>query len=326
MQPSAFFPYNIILNCRCYCGVLLSAFLPPKVQIMSAGRIPNARLNDLYGIVPTQGRRLLDGGVYGILFNLDGVAIKPFATKPEAKFSDVEITSCTIKHVESAPVHVVSLRTGNDDKATTGLQGELWNVFEFADGQKYAGTPVTDLLILLAEMTTPGPKGVPELVALRKNGGFKKTFSINDDLVKFAAGEVTFQSLIKGKLKCNVDFMNHTMKGVIGLFLQGGDNVLVKDVTITGVSNKGKLDFVPQCKANDPLFKTYDGASARGVAVVASTDVKLKNVKIIGVTSTYGAASGVDVFNGSKNVCISDVTLLRIGGKSVAGGALPKCY
>ena len=36
-----------------------------------------------------------------------------------------------------------------------GLQGEIWNVLDFTDGDFYTGTHVMDLLILLAKLTKP---------------------------------------------------------------------------------------------------------------------------------------------------------------------------
>lgn len=261
-----------------------------------------------------------------MLFNSEGVVTGAFLSKsPIAPFQDLEISQCNIKHVVAAPVHVVSLRTA-DNKVTTGLQGEKWNVFEFSDGNKYVGTPVSDLLILLAKLSTPGKAALPELVALReKTGGYKKTFSINSDLVDFASGKVQLKKLIKGGLKCNLDFMGHVHKGVIGLFLQGGTNVRVTDVSIDGVSNQGKAEFISECKASDPMFKSYGGVDARGVAVVASSNVSFTRLTVNDVSSKDGAASGIDVFKGSKDVCMIKVNVRKVAGKNISGGTFNRC-
>ena len=121
--------------------------------MLRSGRITSRDLDERYGIPEVNGERLLDGGVYGMLFNSDGVAIGPFVSEIFrcGQLAEVELQSVTIKSVKSAPVHTVGVRDG--DGQSIGFQGEVWSVFEFLDGDRYSGTPMTDLLVLLAELS-----------------------------------------------------------------------------------------------------------------------------------------------------------------------------
>ena len=93
----------------------------------------------------------------------------------------------------------------------------MWNVLELSAGGEYTATPMTDLLLLLADLSS-GAGAVPELVWMRGTRALNK-FDIGDDLLAFCKGELPFTQLINRSLKCNADFQNHVMKGVIGLFL-----------------------------------------------------------------------------------------------------------
>lgn len=158
----------------------------------------------------------------------------------------------------------------------------------------YQGTPMSDLLILIAKLSKPGT-GTPELIQMRESGGLKR-FDIHVDLVSFADGQLTFDDLIANRLICNIDVQVHTQKGVIGVMIQGGQDIKLTDVAIGSVQNLGERTFVEICAAHDPIGKGgYDGTDARGLAVVASRGVTLNNVTIGLVHSETGESIGVDV-------------------------------
>lgn len=114
---------------------------------------------------------------------------------------------------------------------------------------------------------------------------------------------------------------------MIGLMMQAGTRLKIEDVHIKGVRNLGKVEFTKECGKDDPEFKRYAGADSRGVAIVASRNVVMKNVSVSRVSSEYGNAVGVDVFNGSTHVCEKNLSITNVRGKSdkKALGPLSKC-
>lgn len=59
----------------------------------------------------------------------------------------------------------------------------------------------------------------------------------------------------------------------------------VQDVTVDGVENWSEAEFLDECAKDDPMFTSFGGAHARGVAVVASRKVTLDNVRVSDVYS-----------------------------------------
>lgn len=123
------------------------------------------------------------------------------------ELSDIELKDVAINDVDGAPKHVVGIKN-SDNAGSKGFHSELWNAFEFTDGHKYVGNVLSDLCVTLAQLSSPELGGEEELVEMRKRKEFR-TFNIDENLVQFARGELTFPEVSKGNLLCNVDFMLH---------------------------------------------------------------------------------------------------------------------
>lgn len=184
---------------------------------------------------------------------------------------------------------------------------------------------MSDLMLILADLSDPEKGTSPALQAHRENGEFRK-FTLSYELVRFARGEVSFNSLVEDNLKCNMDIMAHVLKGTVGVLSQGVRNLRMYDVDVRNTVNYGRVNYVDWCESNDALFETYLGASAQGIVLNVSNRVDLKGVHVDGVVSWQGKAEGLVI--SSRNVCDIGVRVTNLKGSDGEEGVvgdLDKC-
>ena len=103
--------------------------------------------------------------------------------------------------------------------------------------------------------------------------------------------------------------MAHSMKGTIGIFLQGLQSSTIMNVTLEGISNIGGLGEVNKCPTGTPM---YQGSITRGCAVVMNKNVLFKNVNLKGIYSKSSKAIGFDFINGGSNITMQNFKCLNI--------------
>ena len=96
------------------------------------------------------------------------------------------------------------------------------------------------------------------------------------------------------------DSMGHFMKGLIGFFISAGKNIISFNMEIKNIKNMG-LHGKESEKDILPLMTIYNGAATRGLAIVGSEDIFLKNISIDNIISEHGNSCGLDLINECKN-------------------------
>ena len=248
------------------------------------------------------GTRCVDGNNYGIVVNRVGVAVGPFidrsAFEPEKATRDVVIEDVQI-YGTCGNIHEVVFLTGSGPDVAGGMS----NLDDTSDPatRMSVHNAMDDLRSAFAQYSDckgPGVSGVAEFAAMRAMGmmgTFKATCEWSD---WYESTEIPYSDTDMTPV-CNADAMNHKQKGVFGLFMQGVEGAIVKDVTVEGVVNHGALGSTicgPYISDSNPPSHLlgYTGCQAYGYAVIASVDVMFKgNNTIKDVSSTLCHASGI---------------------------------
>ena len=196
----------------------------------------------------------------------------------------------------------------------------------------YKADALHDMLFALANWSNALPKND----TLRRYLG---TLNIDQTTVDWASEGIA-HVWTEANYSCNGDAMNHRQKGVIGLFIQGTERVLVENVEIIGVENHGMIgsekcgtyrqtpgDDAPE----DHDSVGYTGGQARGVVITTSKDVVLRNTSVSEILSHESTSYGLHIFNEVNQVCVEGVSITNVTATSVTsvndpGLALPRVY
>lgn len=127
--------------------------------------------------------------------------------------------------------------------------------------------------------------------------------------------------LARFELRCNGDSMHHVNKGVIGVFIQAVDGLVLERVGVDGVVNAGE----PGSDLAGPYIGPtdgghlgqerqlgYGGADARGVYLGACSDARVRGLRISNVESAHGSAHGIELSGGTRRVVLRDCALGRV--------------
>lgn len=133
--------------------------------------------------------------------------------------------------------------------------------------------------------------------------------------VPYSATDYQLSPGFKMQVLCNGDTMHHVNKGVIGLFIQSVDGLMLDNVIISGVKNtgyKGEERAGSYLGSEDGGHESqgdivgYSGADARGIYIGACSNVELRDPKVFSVISDYGSGYGIEIANGNHNVIVEN--------------------
>ena len=254
----------------------------------------------------TSEKKLSDTNLYGLLLNINGVAIgKKISSRPnndKIGNEDILLHNIKIKNIVSEPQETIGIKDSvNDDLLGTensnykirGPVGDIFDVqrstfltesgnyFIKKEFGKYRQNVLSNAQLLAGKVNmydktcTGTPYTTNRILAYIKdpNGNLSKL--VNDNFnIEFCYG---------------LDSMAHTMKGNSGLFIQGGKNINIIDLEIDGVK------VVNTSSSQDIGENTNDGKLAIGYLEVASENVKIENMKISNVKSDYGKKYSKDI-------------------------------
>ena len=248
---------------------------------------------------------LVDGPAYGILLHRRGVAVNALLEcctdlKESDWARDVMIRRTRIQRIAAAPREVLGLpraglpATGLGRRPQLGLFGEVFDVAAVTgpDG-RYVGHPLADAQLLLAKYTT-----------LTKIDG-----------ATVAWAETRAPVLAAPRLIPGGDSMFHVNKGVFGLRADGVRGLVLEQVTVCDLENRGAVGS----SATGPWFGParghplqnddvgYGGNQVRAVALARCDGVTIVGLRIFGVTSWTGPAWGVELLNGTRDVAIEGI-------------------
>jgi len=121
-------------------------------------------------------------------------------------------------------------------------------------------------------------------------------------------------------IHCGTDIQVHSVKGAIGVRVDGADNLQIENLRISDVASTGDLGSmrcgeytVPQIAGESSFIQPgYNGHRAHGMTVVY-TNGAIENVAISNIQSRWGSAYGLRVFDGCDlelrgEVMVKDIT------------------
>jgi hypothetical protein len=250
---------------------------------------------------------LYDGGGYGIVLNSKGVVVNGFANSREGAIGNERIIVHDVK--------INNLKTGQGE--IIGLSKEGLCPKDICLGSAYGGKeqvgPVGSVFQIDVVSTEEG-KYVGNVISnaklfVAKFSEHSGTVNITKPIIEWAlSGKSTLHTIMKDNeyyFLSGGDSMGHFMKGLIGFFISAGKNIISFNMEIKNIKNMG----LPGKESGDvilPLMTVYNGAATRGLAVVGSEDIFLKNISIDNIISEHGNSCGLDLINECKNIRARD--------------------
>lgn len=255
-----------------------------------------------------------DGGAYGLVLNSRGVVVHGFAEKKNISAignKNIIVHDFIVENMEVGDGEIIGLCKCNPDIENTayggaqqvGPAGDVFQVLEISEDGKYIGTPLSDAQLFIAKYGGGGTTNIEPYVI---EWAESREIDIMDILIEMG-----------GNLVSGGDSMAHTMKGLIGIFISQGDNIKMRDITVRNLVNNNELgqeyiSSTPTQVGVHGLNDRFDGATTRGVAIVSSTNVTIKNITVDGLVAK-GVSCGVDVMGECSNIrCREGVNIKNI--------------
>ena len=241
-----------------------------------------------------------DGPAYGILINKRGVAINNFCSDLRGPdyARNVTITNVRVNNIKATPREVMTISKRNGERkpqvGTFGEKFQIASVSRTVSGKKvYQGDVFSDAQMLLAKHTsaTTIDTALVSWAESGSSGDLAATMSANG------------MSYLPGG-----DTMFHVNKGVMGIRCDGVSGLVLTNVSITNVVNRGALGSTLAGRyfgsarghpnQNDDIG--YGGAQVRGLVLARCFRPYMQNLNICNIISHYGSAWGVDLMNGNN--------------------------
>ena len=253
--------------------------------------------NSDYNGVFSNPTKIPDGNMYGILLNTLGVAIGPFKTKREKtdKNNSIVLENIVIKNIISKGLEIqglFDLTNGKKNKyGKTQFVGPVGDVFEIKKMTDKNGRYISNLLgnaqLFIAKHgnkkqlgTTNIPQEIINWVEENSNIYAKICDNINE-----CDGEKKYYYTEGG------DSMGHTMKGSMGIFINAGEDIYMKNITIDNIVNKSEK--------KDALL-----SSCSGILLSASNDIIIENPKITNIISCASSSDETKIINNCSKIQI----------------------
>lgn len=241
-----------------------------------------------------------DGNMYGIVLHVRGVVVNDFLTsRPESAIGNQNILvyDNSIRNITTHPVEIIALDTDGTPgvygtKSQIGPFGDVLNMSEIIDisGSKYLYNENSlsngQLVLAKHKLATGLAQGSLNIE--------QSTIDWVESALDASNADLNHVMSESGRtLLANGDSMAHLMKGNLGLFISGGQNINVNTITIDGVNVLGN-DVAAGTLTNNgtALSPQYTkGADAIGIAVTASDNITFTNKTIQNITTanTNGA-------------------------------------
>jgi hypothetical protein len=278
----------------------------------------NTEMNTVYKdvivdkIMPTSSlyvnnSRVIDGGMYGIVLNVMGVAVNKFLSHLNGTTGNKHILlqNINISNLTAFPSEIVGLSIDNPNHSKYGLpvqKGPVGDVFDIIGVTTPGNTFYNQNVFANAQCY------VSKYKSLISGGG---TSSINPTIYNewIASSTALAPFITENYYVCGGDSMSHVMKGVIGLFLSGTQNTECYDINIKGINNIGNLGEVTLCQPGVPV---YDGNRCRGLVFASCKDTKIANLNISDLSSTTSDSIAVDFIGVNNNIIINKYIINNI--------------
>ena len=164
---------------------------------------------------------LSEGNVYGIVLTSRGVVVNDFKRELSGEGNEnIYLENVNICDIVSVPEEKVAVHRElikpNGAYGISAMVGPVGDILQY-DLVKNGGNPYTDAQLCVAKF----------IKGSRTN--------IGEEFIEWGEGKRSFP----GVLVNGGDTMGHFMKGNIGLFISSGYNIVLNNVRIDGVDNRG---------------------------------------------------------------------------------------
>lgn len=275
----------------------------------------------------SSGDGIFDGGAaYGMVFYPVGQASFGFKNDPD-HIHTWETRDILVRNVHLGPTvvrthEVTALRHVASGRLQVGTVGEMIRIVEaMDDAGNYLPEPVTEAQLALAALVAKlsGPEQA-----------MFNTLHVNSELLAWRAGNVSMASLVDADIfryARNGDSMRHVAKGAIGLRVDGVQRMCIKTLHVASVRNLGERAQLTPLPGETEVFyfggadggheqqapqRGYMGSDARGISFASSHQVSLKGATVENVSTRYGFAYGVHVFNHAQSINVEGLILRNI--------------
>ena len=226
-----------------------------------------------------------DGNVYGIVLNINGVVINGLLNeRPITAIgnTDIYMENINIKNIISRPLEIVAISPENPSSGAysngrqSGPVGDVFDIDKVTNtDNNYSRNVLSDAQLIVAkyscQYTKLGRTNITkEIVEWAENSDNLTTVMSNNNYYYVYDG----------------DSMGHIMKGNIGLFISGGENIRANKLTINTVKVNGNDVNGSPTKTNPPL-----GGAANGILITGSNSIKITSQNITNITSENNASN-----------------------------------
>ena len=333
----------------------LDAVLSKAYNNVAAGRSVNINAPECDFLAGTGGNPI--GSAYGLVLNKKGVAVNGFLmTSPDAAdaASNIVVENVSIVDIVSNSLEVVGVSNpnGTDDGSYGGgggfLVGPVGDVFRIDDLTCpgitmpvdintqpvqwsttkvgcYKSTALSNAQLFVNLRGTPGQKGTANIPTDTQTGIMGWALSGDKNLGNQDIATVLTSPPTNNLYRIyNGDSMAHSLKGNIGLFVQGVqdasfDNIDIEKVHQVGDPSKGTAaDYPAPGHTSHPTqhLPWYQGPTCRGIVVASSRDIAFSNCSMSDLMSFNSTATGIDVMGDSSNITTTNLTVRRLQGCS----------
>jgi len=184
----------------------------------------------------------------------------------------------------------------------------VFDIDRVYNGGSYEANPLADLQLAVAQYAIDCLSDGNLACSQGSEGALLGRNGIPQSLIDWSKGEATWEDILADyKVVGNHDVMFHFSKGIVGLKLDGMQDVKVKNVKISGIENRaGSSRRSPLAMAEDPDY-IYHGFMLRGLSVAGSVDVQGKNFVFEQLDSTAALPVCVDLINEFEAVDLKEV-------------------
>jgi len=217
-----------------------------------------------------------DGNMYGILLNVNGIAIHGFnemRTEEMVGNKNNLLINIKVENVKTSPVEVIGISNKTEDveaygkKVQVGPFGDVLDIVQlFNDENMYKGTSLSNAQLLLSKLETG-----------------KGTTSIDQCIVEWAEKGTNINEVMEENQLYYVgggDSMGHTMKGNIGYYVNCGINISLYNCKINNIKTEarhkvGTTNFIEEKN------KVYTGAYSYSYIINSTKNITIKDMVYI---------------------------------------------
>jgi hypothetical protein len=249
---------------------------------------------------------LVDGNVYGILFNGEGVAVNGFPEFLNSYSENIHIFGSVIQNIKCAINEIPAVATDN------GIMNDpVGSVFQtlnkysnerltLNDSNKYIGNVISDAQLLVTKYKDM----ITNLSVSR--------LSITEELVN----SIENDEVLNLTYLLNGDSMFHVNKGLIGIKFDNVVKGYISDTTINNINNEGELgsniNGLYERSHPQQIFKGYNGASTRGITMSSSSNIYLSNLNVSNIISKRSLSHGIDILYESSDISLMDIEIDQV--------------